>query len=77
MSTGCARIDDELSIHCEASGHGSTTVLLVPGWTMSTAVLERRLEFLAGSEDDRFVTCVPRIDGASTRTAGGHYDARH
>lgn len=77
VSSGRVRIDDELSIHYEASGHGTTTVLLVPGWTMSTAVFERQLEFFAGSEDYRFVTYDPRAQGESTRTAGGHYYARH
>ena len=77
VSSGRVRIDDELSIYYEASGHGAATVLLVPGWTMSTAVFERQLAFFAGSAEYRFVTYDPRAHGESTRTAGGHYYARH
>ena len=77
MNSGRVRIDDELSVHYEASGRGATTVLLVPGWTMSTAVFERQLEFFASSTDYRFVTYDPRAQGESTKTAGGHYYARH
>lgn len=51
MSSGRVRIDDELSLYYETSGRGATTVLLIPGWTMTTAVFERQLELFAGSED--------------------------
>ena len=52
-------------------------MLLVPGWTMSTALFERQLAFFTGSPDYRFVTYDPRAQGRRTRTAGGHYYARH
>ncbi len=65
MSSGRVRIDDELSLCCETSGRGATTVLLIPGWTMTTAVFERQLEYFAGSADYRFVTCDPRAHGES------------
>ena len=77
MSSGHVRIDDELSLYCEMSGRGATTVLLIPGWTMTTAVFERQLEYFAGCADYRFVTCDPRAHGESTKTAGGHYYAQH
>ena len=32
-------IDDDLTLHYEKSGQGPVTILLIPGWTMSTAVL--------------------------------------
>ena len=60
MSGGRVRIDDELSVYYEASGHGATTVLLVPDWTMSSAVFQRQLAFFTGSPDYRFVTYDPR-----------------
>ena len=77
MSSGRVRIDDELSLHHETSGRGETTVLLVPGWTMTTAVFERQREYFAGSANYRFVTYDPRAHGESTKTAGGHYYAQH
>ena len=77
MSSGRVRIDDELSLYYETSGCGATTVLLIPGWTMTTAVFERQLEYFAGSADYRFVTYDPRAHGESTKTVGGHYYAQH
>ena len=77
MSSGRVRIDDELSLHHETSGRGETTVLLVPGWTMTTAVFERQREYFAGSANYRFVTYDPRAHGESTKTVGGHYYAPH
>ena len=77
MSSGRVRIDDELSLHYETSGRGETTVLLVPGWTMTTAVFERQREYFAGSANHRFVTYDPRAHGESAKTVGGHYYAQH
>ena len=77
MSSGRVRIDDELSLHYETSGRGETTVLLVPGWTMTTAVFERQRDYFAGAADYRFVTYDPRAHGESAKTAGGHYYAQH
>ena len=77
MSSGRVRIDDELSLHYETSGRGETTVLLVPGWTMTAAVFERQREYFAGSANYRFVTYDPRAQGESAKTAGGHYYAQH
>lgn len=70
-------VDEELVIHFESSGAGPRTVLLVPGWTMSTRVFPRQLCFFEHSPDYRFVTYDPRGHGLSTNTPGGHHYEQH
>ncbi|MCP4387381.1 MAG: alpha/beta hydrolase [Gammaproteobacteria bacterium] len=77
MSAEFIKIDADLSLHYEQSGRGDITVLLVPGWTMSTRVFERQLEYFKQSTQCRFVTYDPRAQGLSSKTADGHYYEQH
>ncbi len=77
MKANAIAIDRELTIHYEESGGGTTTVLLLPGWTMSTRVYEHQLNFFKGSNDYRFITLDPRAHGLSTKTEGGHFYEQH
>lgn len=77
MSGEFIKIDADLTIHYEQAGRGDTTVLLVPGWTMSTRVFERQLEFFEDSEQVRFVSYDPRAQGLSSNTSGGHSYRQH
>ena len=77
MSGKFLQIDAEMSIYYEQAGHGDITVLLVPGWTMSTRVFERQLEYFENSERVRFVTYDPRAHGLSSKSADGHYYEQH
>lgn len=77
MNGDYIRIDDELDIYYEQSGRGDNVILLVPGWTMSTAVFERQLQFFADSDQFRFITFDPRAHGRSTKTRYGHYYEQH
>lgn len=70
-------VDDELTIHYQQAGRGDITVLLVPGWTMSTRVFERQLEYFADSDQVRFISYDPRAHGLSSKTADGHYYEQH
>ncbi len=73
MSAQFFQVDIDLSLHYEQAGRGDITVLLVPGWTMSTRVFERQLEYFRQSDQIRFVTYDPRAHGLSSKTAGGHH----
>ena len=77
MTNGRVRVAVELSLHFETSVRRAPAVLLVPGWTMTTAVFARQGEHFSCSPDDRFVTNDPRARGESPKTAGGHHDARN
>ena len=77
MSGGFIKIDGDLTIHYEQAGQGDITVLLVPGWTMSTRVFERQLEFFRDSEQIRFISYDPRAQGLSSKTDGGHVYQQH
>jgi non-heme chloroperoxidase len=70
-------IDDDLNLHYEQAGNGETTVLFLPGWTMSTRVFEHQLDYFANSTDYRFITYDPRAQGLSSKTEGGHYYQQH
>ena len=70
-------VDDELTIHFEESGDGQNAILLVPGWTMSTRVFERQLEYFENSRQFRFITLDPRAHGLSSKTHDGHFYEQH
>jgi non-heme chloroperoxidase len=70
-------IDTELSLYVEESGHGDVTLLMVPGWTMTTEVFRHQCDFFADSQDYRFVSFDPRAHGRSSKTAGGHFYEQH
>lgn len=68
---------DGLDIHYQVSGRGPQTVLFVPGWTMTSDVFCRQLEFFEGSQDYRFICFDPRAHGHSTVTHDGHTYEQH
>jgi pimeloyl-ACP methyl ester carboxylesterase len=70
-------IDAELKLHYEQAGDGDITVLMVPGWTMSTRVFERQLEYFDKSDEIRLITFDPRAHGLSSKTTGGHDYEQH
>lgn len=75
LGTACAetvRVDEDLTLHYEAAGDGETTLLFIPGWTMSAQVFSRQLAHYEGSNDVRAVAYDPRGQGRSTKTPEGH-----
>ncbi|MCP4874905.1 MAG: alpha/beta hydrolase [Gammaproteobacteria bacterium] len=77
MKGDYVRVDDELEIYYEQAGEGENTILLLPGWTMSTRVFERQLEYFDQSEQYRFITLDPRAQGRSSKTSSGHDYEQH
>ena len=77
MSSQFISISKELTVHYEETGKGKKTILLVPGWTMSTKVFERQLSFFQSHPDFRFITYDPRAQGLSSKTKEGHYYPQH
>lgn len=71
------KVSDDLTIHYEQAGSGSLTILFVPGWTMSTKVFSKQLDFFEGSMEYRFITYDPRGQGLSSKTEGGHFYQQH
>ena len=72
-----AELSDDLTIHYEQAGSGPLTVLLIPGWTMSTRVFERQLEHYEGSTQFRAIAYDPRGQGLSSKTLDGHTYQQH
>lgn len=77
MTGKLIQIDTELSLFVEESGFGDVTLLMVPGWTMTTEVFEQQRDFFADSKDYRFVSYDPRAHGRSSKTSGGHFYEQH
>lgn len=71
------QVDEELTLHVEWSGEAGRPVLLVPGWTMTTAVFVRQIDYFRSRTGERFITYDPRGHGRSTDTPGGHYYEQH
>ncbi len=77
MVSKFTELPDGLRIHYEESGCGEKVLLFVPGWTMTTSVFERQLEFFANSRTFRFITYDPRSHGQSTVTEHGNHYEQH
>lgn len=77
MIDNAIQLDDELTIHYQQAGQGDHTILLLPGWTMSTRVFERQFEYFADSDQFRFLSFDPRAQGLSSKTDAGHYYEQH
>jgi non-heme chloroperoxidase len=71
------KLDRELTIYYEVTGHGQIPIVFVPGWTMSTKVFEKQLAHFAQSTKYRFYTFDPRGQGKSSKTEGGHFYEQH
>jgi pimeloyl-ACP methyl ester carboxylesterase len=77
MTSDYVRIDEELSLYYQQAGQGDRTILLIPGWTMSTRVFEHQFEYFDQSEEFRFISFDPRAQGLSSKTANGHNYEQH
>jgi len=77
MKDGHVEIDAELTLYYREAGQGDQTILLLPGWTMSTSVFERQLSYFETSTDFRFITFDPRAHGRSSNTESGHTYEQH
>ena len=77
MSSHFIDIDNDLRLHYEQTGRGDVTVLLVPGWTMSTRVFERQFEYFHDSREFRLLSYDPRAQGLSSKTPDGHDYPHH
>ena len=62
----------DLSLYLEHAGHGPDTIVLVPGWCMSTEVFARQLKYFAASDRYRAITYDPRGQRLSSKTVDGH-----
>jgi pimeloyl-ACP methyl ester carboxylesterase len=71
------KISDDLTLHYEQAGRGSTTILFIPGWTMSTEVFERQLDYFRSSNRYRAIVYDPRGQGLSSKTMDGHTYQQH
>jgi pimeloyl-ACP methyl ester carboxylesterase len=74
---GYLKISDSFTIHYEESGNGDSPIVFIPGWTMSTKVFVRQLEYFADSDRFRAITYDPRGQGLSSKTMEGHTYQQH
>ena len=77
MVDAYVQLDDDLTVHYEASGQGDIAVIFVPGWTATTRFFERQLAHFAVSERFKAIAYDPRGQGLSTKTVEGHYYEQH
>lgn len=70
-------IDPQFKLHYVEAGSGDITVIMLPGWTMSTQVFEHQITYFKGSNKYRFISIDPRAHGLSTKTDGGHFYQQH
>ena len=70
-------LPDGLRMHYQESGTGSKSIVFVPGWTMTSDVFCRQLEFFEGSEDYRFIALDPCSHGKTTQTTDGNHYEQH
>jgi non-heme chloroperoxidase len=72
-----AKLSDDLTLHYEQAGKGAQTILFIPGWMMSTNVLERQLKHFEASTRFRAIAYDPRGQGLSSKTLDGHTYQQH
>ncbi len=77
IQSGYVKVSNDLTLYYEQAGHGTKTIVFIPGWTMSTEVYEHQLDYFKNSNEWRFITYDPRGQGRSTKTEGGHYYEQH
>ncbi len=71
------KLRNGLEVHYQESGGGKTPILFVPGWTMTTDIFHRQLEFFEGSTEFRFITLDPRSHGKTAKTQEGNHYEQH
>lgn len=67
-----AQVSPDLKIHYRQSGSGPLTLLLVPGWSMSSEVYERQLSHFKNSKTYTVYAIDPRGQGHSSKTINGY-----
>ena len=77
LNSGYVEISDHLSLYYEEAGDGQIPVILIPGWTLSTQVFERQLDYYDKSSKYRVISYDPRGQGLSTKTVDGHTYHHH
>jgi len=70
-------LSTDLTMHYEQSGSGDTTIIFIPGWTMSTDVFVHQLAHFEGSTKFRAISYDPRGQGLSSKTVEGHTYQQH
>lgn len=60
-------VSEGLDIFYQKSGHGKLSVVLVPGWTMSSQVFERQLKFFSNSKEFTIYAIDPRSQAAQAK----------
>lgn len=77
LNSGYIEISDHLSLYYEEAGDGDIPVILIPGWTLSTQVFERQLDYYDNSRKYKVISYDPRGQGLSTKTVDGHTYHQH
>ena len=77
MRTDFVKVSDDLTIHYLTAGAGKQVILLVPGWTMTSLVFERQLNYFEDSQTYKVVAIDPRSHGISTHTSEGNFYEQH
>ena len=70
-------VTPELTLHYEQVGNGDINVIMLPGWTMSTRVFKRQLDYFSTSKNYQITAIDPRAHGLSSKTEGGHFYEQH
>ena len=71
------KVSDDLTLYYETAGKGTTPIVFVPGWTMSSAVFERQRAHFANSDRFRYYSYDPRGQGQSSKPTEGYTYDQH
>jgi len=71
------KVSDDLTLYYETAGKGTTPIVFVPGWTMSSAVFERQRDHFADSDRFRYYSYDPRGQGQSSKPTVGYTYEQH
>lgn len=66
------QLSPDLRMHYQKVGTGQTTLLLVPGWTMSNEVFEKQLQHYRNSKIYTVYAIDPRGQGDSSKPVNGY-----
>jgi len=71
------KLKNGLKVHYQQSGNGDLVLLFIPGWTMTTSVFERQLDYFRDHPEVTFITLDPRSHGKTTVTTEGNNYEQH
>ncbi len=71
------KLENGLNMHYQRSGHGDLTLLFIPGWTMTTSVFEKQLDYFRSHSEFTFIAIDPRSHGKTTQTSEGNHYEQH